>query len=78
MKRDSRFWSGARELQRLCVLIVGAVIWRVPESLPEAIGVFGLVVSVIYGGGAWVNAKERDPEAQRAALEHLRFEKAGS
>jgi hypothetical protein len=56
-------------MQFLLTGMVVLITFKAPESLPEMIGVLGLIVTTAYGGGAWVNARERDPDLQRALAE---------
>jgi len=69
MKRGSRYWRGVYMIQFKLTALVVLVTLKAPGSLPEMIGVLGLIVTTAYGGGAWVNARERDPEFQRATAE---------
>lgn len=67
--RGSRFWRGALELQRLAFLALAGVLYFAPDHVPAALGVFGLLGTTIYGGGAYVNAKERNPEVIAATAQ---------
>jgi hypothetical protein len=59
-KHKSRFWQlAAHALYLSAGIAYGAMAFR-PESVTQAFGVFGGTVALIFGGGSWVNAKERD------------------
>lgn len=69
MRRGSRYWRGVYMLQWKLSALVVLITLRAPDALPEMVGVLGLIVTTAYGGGAWVNARERDADFQRAAAE---------
>lgn len=76
MTRSSRYWTGVYMLQWMLGALTVLVTFRVPDALPEMIGVLGLVTTTAYGIGGWVNRAERDPDFQRAVT--AREAQAGS
>jgi hypothetical protein len=59
-KHPSRFWTLAGHALYLSAgLSYGAMAFR-PESVTQAFGLLGGTIALIFGGGSWVNAKERD------------------
>lgn len=59
-KHPSRFWMLASHALYLSAGMAYASMAFRPESVTQAFGVFGGTVALIFGGGSWVNAKERD------------------
>ena len=56
-------------LQWMLGALTVLVTLKAPNSLPEMIGVLGLVTTTAYGFGGWVNRAERDPEFQKAVAD---------
>lgn len=70
--RGSRFWRLAPHGLYLAAAMVGAAMYFQPQATEEALGMFSLVCTLIYGGSAVTNYRERNPEFQRAMEERER------
>lgn len=58
--KGSRFWLLGMQALWLGAVLCVLVIFRVPEAVPEALGMYGGLGAVILGGGTWQNLKDRD------------------